>query len=210
MAARARSDNLRLKRRRRAQRKQSLRPLFFCFADTQDALSTRRHFTPGLVEKLREDCPVYGAFRSAFYNCRNLRQIQPLKHVLFSTAFHAIYQEKSPWLPPLYASGAKRQKGIRGTDAACAAVGIADSPPRCDLRVANAASARRSQMPSQDVRQRAWVPAERHMKRDGGEKPSVPIETVDAAVIEATTPAVRGRSLRFRGGPHHEAQRAAG
>lgn len=48
------------------------------------------------------------------------------------------------------------------------------------------------------------------MKRDGGEKPSVPIETVDAAVIEATTPAVRGRSLRFRGGPHHEVQRAAG
>lgn len=29
LAARARSDNLRLKRRRRAQRKQSLRPLFF-------------------------------------------------------------------------------------------------------------------------------------------------------------------------------------
>ena len=65
-------------------------------------------------------------------------------------------------------------------------------------------------MPSQDVRQWAWVPAERHMKRDGGEKPSVPIETVDAAVIEATTPAVRGRSLRFRGGPHHGVQRAAG
>ena len=65
-------------------------------------------------------------------------------------------------------------------------------------------------MPFQDVRQRAWVPAERDTKRDGGEKPSVPIETVDAAVIEATTPAVRGRSLRFRGGPHHEVQRAAG
>lgn len=129
MAARARSENLRLKRRRRAQRKQSLRPLFFCSARTQDALSTRRHFTPRLVEKLREDCPVYGAFRSAFYNCRNLLQIQPLKHALFSTAFHAIYQEKSPWLPPLYAPGAKRQKGIRGTDAACAAVGIADGPP---------------------------------------------------------------------------------
>ena len=106
--------------------------------------------------------------------------------------------------------GQKRQKGIRGTDAACAAVGIADGPPRCDLRVANAASARRSQMPSQDVRQRAWVPAGRHMKRDGGEKPSVPIETVDAAMIEATTPAVQGRSLRFRGDLHHEVQRAAG
>ena len=93
--------------------------------------------------------------------------------------------------------GTKGEKGIRGTDAACAAVGIADSPPRCDLRVANAASARHSQMPSQDVRQRAWVPAERHMKRDGGEKPSVPIETVDAAVIEATAPAVRGSRFAF-------------
>ena len=114
LAARARSDNLRLKRRRRAQRKQSLRPLFSCSARTQDALSTRRHFTPELVEKLREDCPVYGACRSAFYNCRNYRQIQPLKHALFSTAFHAIYQEKSPWLPPLYASGAKKAKGHKG------------------------------------------------------------------------------------------------
>ena len=65
-------------------------------------------------------------------------------------------------------------------------------------------------MPSQDVRQRAWVPAGRHMKRDRGEKPSVPIETVDAAMIEATTPAVQGRSLRFRGDLHHEVQRAAG
>lgn len=65
-------------------------------------------------------------------------------------------------------------------------------------------------MPSQDVRQRAWVPAEHHMKRDGGEKPSVPIETVDAAMIEATTPAVQGRSLRFRGDLHREVQRVAG
>lgn len=114
LAARARSDNLRLKRRRRAQRNNRCALYFFCFADTQDALSTRRHFTPGLVEKLREDCPVYGACRSAFYNCRNFRQIQPLKHALFSTAFHAIYQEKSPWLPPLYASGAKKAKGHKG------------------------------------------------------------------------------------------------
>ena len=193
MAARARSDNLRLKRRRRAQRKQSLRPLFFCFADTQDALSTRRHFTPGLVEKLREDCPVYGAFRSAFYNCRNFRQIQPLKLTYFLQRFAPYIRRNFPIPLRVTLRGTKGEKGIRGTDAACAAVGIADSPPRCDLRVANAASARHSQMPSQDVRQRAWVPAERHMKRDGGEKPSVPIETVDAAVIEAICPCGAGQ-----------------